>query len=276
MDFTALTEAVHERYSDVARQNVSDKYARDVANSFGYTKDALDAIPEGANMGLSCGNPVAAASLRPGEVVVDLGSGGGLDVFLAAKAVGPNGSAIGLDFSQDMISLARKNKERQGGFDNVRFEHTSITKLPLADNSVDCVTSNCVINLVPDAQKPDVITEIFRVLKPGGRVSISDIVAHQPLPDQVRQDIASYIGCVSGAAELSQYREMFHRAGFPDAVFVDTKKDLDVYSKCAAPQTASCCGVSKPIGGMSTRLEYDVNQYVGSFQIYALKSNVTL
>jgi arsenite methyltransferase len=113
-----------------------------------------------------------------------------------------------------MISLARKNQAGRGGFDNVRFEHTSITKLPLADNSVDCVISNCVINLVPEPQKQDVITEIFRVLKPGGRVSISDNVARQPLPDKIRQDITSYIDCVSGAVELSQYRDMFHQAGF--------------------------------------------------------------
>ena len=114
-----------------------------------------------------------------------------------------------------MVDLARRNATKRGNFDNVRFEHTSITQLPLPDTSVDCVISNCVINLVPDPQKQDVINEIFRVLKPGGRVSISDIVARKPLPDQVRQDIASYVGCVAGAVELERYRDMFQGAGFP-------------------------------------------------------------
>ena len=159
-----------------------------MAEAFGYTPEQLASIPAEANMGLSCGNPTAFASLKPGETVVDLGCGGGLDVFLAAKRVGPTGKAIGIDMTPEMLDLARRNAAKADGgkpLDNVEFHQATIDKLPLPDASVDCVISNCVINLAPDKQA--VFCEIARVLKPGGRLAVSDIALKKPLPAGTRQ-----------------------------------------------------------------------------------------
>jgi arsenite methyltransferase len=165
-----------------------------VAEAFGYTPEELVSIPAGANTGLSCGNPTATTNLRPGEVVVDLGCGGGLDVFLAAAKVGPTGKAIGIDMTSELLQLARQNavKGNNGqGFTNVEFHQATIDKLPLPDASVDCVISNCVINLAPD--KPAVFREIARVLKPGGRLAVSDIALKKPLPAEIGQDLMAYV-----------------------------------------------------------------------------------
>src|SRR5688572_5273047 len=174
---------VREKYGATATSGLSSSNAgvRAVAEAFGYSAEQLSSIPAEANMGLSCGNPIATANLREGEVVVDLGSGGGLDVFLAAQKVGPSGKAIGIDMTPEMIELARKNAAK-AEIGNVEFHLASIDRLPLEDASVDVVISNCVINLAPDKQA--VLLEISRVLRPGGRLAVSDIALKKPLPDE--------------------------------------------------------------------------------------------
>jgi ubiquinone/menaquinone biosynthesis C-methylase UbiE len=178
----------------------------------------LDDVPKGANLGLGCGNPVALASLREGEVVIDLGSGAGLDCFLAAHAVGKEGRVIGVDMTPEMLDKARKNA-RAGGYDNVEFRLGEIENLPVADNTGDVVFSNCVINLCTDKER--VFREAFRVLKPGGRIIVSDIVLHTVLPDAIRDSLDAYIGCVAGAAMKDEYLDAFAKAGFRDIRIVE-------------------------------------------------------
>jgi ubiquinone/menaquinone biosynthesis C-methylase UbiE len=175
---------------------------RSVAEAFGYTPEELSAIPAEANMGLSCGNPTAFASLRPGEVVVDLGSGGGIDVLLAAKKVGPSGKALGIDMTPEMVERANENA-RKLGQQNAEFHLGTIDKMPLADASADCIISNCVINLAPD--KRAVFREMFRVLKPGGRIAVSDIALKKELPAEVGQNLLAYVGCIAGAISFADY-----------------------------------------------------------------------
>ncbi len=188
-----------------------------LAERVGYGADELAALPEGANLGLSCGNPTALAELREGEVVVDLGSGGGFDVFIAGRKVGPTGRAIGVDMTADMLTRARGNiaaYRAAGGPDNVEFRLGEIEHLPLADASADVVISNCVINLSPD--KPQVWREIARVLKPGGRVAVSDLALKQPLPPAVAGMVEALIGCIAGAALVEDTRQMVLAAGLAD------------------------------------------------------------
>ena len=187
----------------------------------GYSKDDLASTPEGANLGLGCGNPVALASLRPGETVVDLGSGGGFDCFLAAKEVGKNGKVIGVDMTPDMISKARKSAQ-DANIDNVEFRLGEIEHLPVADNSADIIMSNCVINLSPDKQS--VYKDAFRALKPGGRLAISDILATQELPTEVKNDLALHSACVSGAATVESTVIMLEQTGFRD-IIIDVKEE---------------------------------------------------
>ena len=192
-------------------------YARGV----GYSDDELGALPEGANMGLSCGNPTALASLNPGEVVLDLGCGGGLDVFLAVRRVGPTGRAIGVDMTPEMIARARRNAVRfcqETGLANVEFRLGEIECLPVPDESVDVVISNCVINLSPD--KPRAWREIARVLRPGGRVAISDIALLEPLFHALRDSVEALVGCVGGAVQVEETRRMMVEAGLEDIVLV--------------------------------------------------------
>jgi len=191
--------------------------ANQSAMAAGYSEAELASLPEGANMGLSCGNPVALAALRPGETAVDLGSGGGLDVFIAGPRVGPAGRAIGVDMTPEMLAKARRNiaAYREGaGLDNVEFRLGEIEHLPLADDSVDVVISNCVINLSPD--KPQVWREIARVLRPGGRVAVSDLALLQPLPEAARQSASALVGCVAGAALVEETAAMAKAAGLVD------------------------------------------------------------
>lgn len=194
--------------------------ATQLAQSIGYTTEELANLPEGANMGLSCGNPLALASLKEGDVVLDLGSGGGFDIFMAGRKVGPTGRAIGVDMTPEMISKARRNLEayrEHSGLDNCEFRLGEIEHLPVADASVDVVISNCVLNLSPD--KPQVWREIARVLKPGGRVSVSDIALLKPLPEQARASVEALVGCVAGAVLVDETQAMVRAAGLDHAQF---------------------------------------------------------
>jgi arsenite methyltransferase len=177
----------------------------------GYSAEDSAIAPEAANLGLGCGNPVAIASLQPGQTVLDLGSGAGFDSFLAARAVGPSGTVIGVDMTREMLAKARENAKKHG-FSNVEFCLGEIEALPVADQSVDVIISNCVINLSPE--KPRVFAEAYRVLKPGGRLAVADIVATATLPDEIRGDWAAYTGCMAGASQMSDVEEMLRQAGF--------------------------------------------------------------
>jgi arsenite methyltransferase len=218
-----IREAVRHRYAQVAARGACGCAPSCCANSdtvepaatasraLGYSPDELAAVPKGADLGLGCGNPQAIASLAPGEVVLDLGAGAGFDCFLAARAVGPTGHVIGVDMTPEMIARARANAVK-GGYANVEFRLGEIEHLPLADASVDAIISNCVINLVPD--KARAFAEARRVLKPGGRLAIADVVARTPLPASVREDLALHAGCVSGAAAVGEIEAMLRAAGF--------------------------------------------------------------
>lgn len=303
----AITEVVRTKYAAVAVGGLSSDVAgvKAIAEAFGYSADELASIPAEANMGLSCGNPTALANLRPGEVVVDLGSGGGLDVFLAAAKVGPTGKAIGIDMTPEMITLAQKNARNGPGgkpYQNVAFHLATIDELPLPDASVDCVISNCVINLAPD--KNAVFREIARVLKPGGRVAVSDIALKQELPAELAADIGAYVGCIAGAIQIEDYVRGLREAGFSEVAVMDSGSDLNAYAKlenqsgCCSPPMAqvslpvsSCCSGSTKAEAASScctpapaatssdlhdRLKgllarYDVNAYAASVKVFAIK-----
>ncbi len=233
------TKIVREGYAKVARQGSSccapdvsscgstDK-AQDISKMIGYTEEELRSVPEGANMGLGCGNPVAVASLKEGETVMDLGSGPGLDCFLAVKKVGEKGRVIGVDMTPEMLEKARANA-RTGGYTNVEFRLGEIENLPAADNSVDVIISNCVINLSPD--KPRVFREVFRVLKPRGRIMISDLVLTKDLPDFLKDSVDAYISCLSGAIKKDEYLSSITEAGFQYVTIQDERAfSLDCYS----------------------------------------------
>jgi len=192
--------------------------AENISKKIGYSDEELKIVPEGSNLGLGCGNPVALASLREGEIVLDLGSGAGFDCFLASSKVGEKGKVIGVDMTPEMIKKARENA-RKGGYKNVEFRLGEIENLPVSDNSVDVVISNCVINLSPDKDKT--FQEAFRVLKPGGRIMISDIVLLKELPKSIKESIDAYIGCISGAILKDEYLEKIKKAGFEEVEVID-------------------------------------------------------
>ena len=196
-----------------------------ISKVIGYSEEEMAAVPEGANLGLGCGNPTAIAALKPGETVLDLGSGAGFDAFLAARRVGPNGKVIGVDMTPDMLSRARDNAIK-GKFTTVEFRQGEIENLPVESGSVDTIISNCVINLSPD--KPKVFAEAFRVLKPGGRIAVSDIVLLEPLPDYIRDSVAAYTACVAGANLKEEYLGAIKAAGFENIEVVgENVFDLD-------------------------------------------------
>ena len=295
-----IRSQVKSKYAAVAVSGLSSDQSgvKSVAEAFGYTAEELASIPAEANMGLSCGNPTATAKLKTGEVVVDLGCGGGLDVLLAAAKVGPTGKAIGIDMTEEMIALARRNAEKGPDgqpFTNVEFHLAGIDNIPLPDASVDCVISNCVINLAPD--KPAVFREIARILKPGGRVAVSDIALKKELPKELGQDIVAYVGCIAGAISFDDYRRGLTEAGLSQTEIVDTGADLNAYAKvedqsgcCSAPATvpgglsviedgSSCCSAPTDASAepLHQRLSeflrrYDVNDYAASVRVYAVRN----
>ncbi len=225
-----IKKRVREGYARIARKGKSccdgasasccggADLAATISKNIGYSDAELSAVPEGANLGLGCGNPVALASLKEGETVLDLGSGAGFDCFLAASRVGKRGRVIGVDMTPEMVEKARENA-RKGDYANVEFRLGEIEHLPVADNSVDAIISNCVINLSPD--KPQVFREAFRALKPGGRLMVSDIVLLKELPDSVKKSVAAYVGCISGALLKEDYLKAIKSAGFQQVKVVE-------------------------------------------------------
>jgi arsenite methyltransferase len=229
MDKGEIRKVVRKGYAKIAKQDSSccaagksccgsTDLAQDISRNIGYTEAELKAVPEGANLGLGCGNPVALASLKEGETVLDLGSGAGFDCFLAARKVGDSGRVIGIDMTPEMLEKARGNAVK-GNYSNVEFRLGEIENLPAADHSVDAVISNCVINLSPEKKK--VFAEAYRVLKPGGRLMVSDIVLLKELPEVVKNSIEAYVGCVSGAALKDEYLRAIKAAGFQDVRIID-------------------------------------------------------
>ena len=224
-----IKKVVRESYAQVARRESSccappnsccgaTNVAKDIGKKIGYTDVEIDSVPEGANLGLGCGNPVALASLKEGEIVLDLGSGAGFDCFLVANKVGKTSKVIGVDMTPDMIEKARDNA-RKSNYKNVEFRLGEIENLPVADNYVDIIISNCVINLSPDKER--VFKEAFRVLKPGGRLMVADIVLLNELPDSIRNSVAAYIGCLSGAIMRDEYIEAVRSAGFKEVSIIE-------------------------------------------------------
>ena len=229
MEAPDVKKIVKDRYSKIANQGLSccgpistccgsASIAQAISRGIGYSNDELESVPEGANLGLGCGNPVALASLKEGDTILDLGSGAGFDCFLAAAKVGKNGKVIGVDMTPEMVARTRENAQK-GNYENVEFRLGEIENLPVADNSVDVIISNCVINLSPDKTK--VFKEAFRVLKPGGRLMVSDIVLLKELPDFIRNSVAAYVGCISGALLKDEYLAAVNEVGFQEVKILD-------------------------------------------------------
>jgi len=210
-----IRDRVRERYGATARgesASCGDECCTSTSvDTLGYSAEDSAVAPEAADLGLGCGNPLAIASLRPGQTVLDLGSGAGFDCFLAARAVGPSGKVIGVDMTHDMLAKARQNA-KTNGFTNVEFRLGEIEALPVADDSVDVIISKCVINLSPEKQR--VFNEAFRVLKPGGRLAVADMVATAPLPDDIKADWAAYTGCMAGASQITDLERILLASGF--------------------------------------------------------------
>jgi len=234
-----IRETVRQEYTKIAQggsgccgASAPDK----LAEGIGYTGEDLEVLPEGANMGLSCGNPTAIANLKPGQVVLDLGSGGGFDVFIAAKKIGHAGRAIGVDMTAEMVGKARAGIAKfteKTGLSNVEFRLGEIEHLPVADNSVDVVISNCVINLSPDKQQ--VWNEIARVLKPDGKACISDLALKKPIPESVLKSVAALVGCIAGAVLLDRTKEMIQKAGLKIDNITEKPTNIELMLDCQDP-----------------------------------------
>jgi arsenite methyltransferase len=232
MDSNAVKQNVRTAYGKIAQQQTGcgcgtpTTDTKEFAVALGYSEEELKTIPSEANLGLSCGNPTDLAQLKPGEIVLDLGSGAGFDCFIAAAKVGATGKAIGVDMTPEMIAKATENAQKSH-VKNVEFRLGEIENLPVADETIDVVISNCVVNLSPD--KPKVFQEIHRVLKSKGRIAISDTALKQPLSDSVRQNIAAYVGCVAGALLVDEYKKIVEAAGFKNV-------------KVTVKKVSACCG----------------------------------
>ncbi|KAJ6263586.1 ubiE/COQ5 methyltransferase [Drechslerella dactyloides] len=325
MDKDTIYQAVQDRYSAVTRiadqdtgTGTGSAYTQSVARAFGYTDEELVSIPREANMGLSCGNPTAMATLQEGETVIDLGSGAGLDVFLAANKVGLTGKVYGVDMNKasntcsylDMLLRAEQAKTRSGTT-NVSFVESRITDIPLPAALANCIISNCVINLVPESEKQLVFDEMFRLLKPRGRVAISDILLKKPLSEALRSCMALYTGCISGASQIDDYRRYLHTAGFngkyppygslfgrryDEGSTGDTLESRNTLSCCGGPavskaESIACCSAGDGgqqlqagnkcygDGGSGPELvlpdEFkgeNLNNWAGSYKIFAIKA----
>ena len=269
-----IKKAVREGYGKIAQKGGSccrpstsgsgpDINVVQISQNVGYRSEDLQSVPEGANLGLGCGNPVALASLKAGETVVDLGSGAGFDCFLAANAVGKKGRVIGVDMTPETLDKARENA-RRGGYSQVEFRLGEIENLPVADNTADIIISNCVINLAPDKER--VFAEAFRILKPGGRLMVSDLVLLSELPASLKESISAYIGCVGGAIGKDLYLGAIKKTGFQDVKVIDetTYPIEDLISHPAAKDT----GVdSATLGKTLSKL----SAAVASIKVYAVK-----
>lgn len=237
---TDMRSVVREKYGEIAKGSSTcgcgpsccgggeGAAGLKIGEHIGYSAQELAEIPSGANLGLGCGNPLAHAAVKPGDVILDLGSGAGMDAFLAAHEVGPTGRVIGVDMTPEMVERARENA-RKVGATNVEFRLGEIERLPVADAEVDVIISNCVINLSPD--KPAVFAEAFRALKPGGRMVVSDLVLTRPIPEDVRHSVEAYVGCVAGASMKDEYLFMMGAAGFRDVEVVEERSygDAEVF-----------------------------------------------
>ena len=222
-----IKKIVKEGYTKVAKQGTSCcsstsccgsvNQAKDISKTIGYSDTEINAVPDGVNLGLGCGNPVAIASLKEGDVVLDLGSGAGFDAFLAAQKVGKSGRVIGVDMTEEMLKKARANAKK-GGYDNVEFRMGEIEKLPVEDNTVDVIISNCVINLSPD--KKSVFQEAYRVLKAGGRLMVSDLVLAKDLPRELKDSVEAYVGCLAGAIKKEEYLKFITISGFQEVKII--------------------------------------------------------
>jgi SAM-dependent methyltransferase len=244
MDPKEIKKAVRDAYAKAAAQGSSccgsgqpvQDYAgtnQKLSKAMGYSEAEMGSVPEGANLGLGCGNPVAIASLKPGQTVVDLGAGAGFDCFLAAQKVEKSGRIIGVDMTPEMIDKARQNAEK-GGYENVEFRLGEIEHLPVADNAADVVISNCVINLAAD--KAQVLKEAYRVLKPAGRIAISDLALLKELPPEIRASVEVYTGCIGGAILIDEYRRAVAAAGFREVKF-EVKTATDMVEAGLRPET---------------------------------------
>ena len=264
---------VRENYARVAKQNGSccssaccgTSKPKEISKRIGYTDEDLEAVPSGSNLGLGCGNPTALASIKAGETVLDLGSGAGFDCFLASNKVGPEGRVIGVDMTEEMVARARDNASK-GGYKNVEFRQGEIENLPVEDSTIDVIISNCVINLVPNKDKA--FKEAFRVLKPGGRLMVSDIVLLKKLPDFVKDSIEAYVGCIAGAATKDRYLGAIKSAGFGDVTVIDeTVFPLDCMTNDPTGQA-----ILKSLKGTPEQLK-EVQNSISSIKVGAFKPN---
>ena len=258
LDPTDIKEMVRTRYGGIAARAdtqccapASERSLDDKARDIGYSAEELAAVPDGANLGLGCGNPLAIAAMKSGEVVLDLGSGAGFDCLLAARQVGPTGRVIGVDMTHEMLKKARDNATKVGAT-NVEFRLGELEHLPVADNTADVIISNCVINLVPD--KAQVCREAFRVLKPGGRIAISDVVNIAPLPDDLRADPALMCGCVAGAVPVERAEALLQSAGFVDVTVTVNPDSRETVASWAPGRGIEKCVASAQVEARKPRV----------------------
>jgi arsenite methyltransferase len=267
-----IKKAVRAGYAQVAKESGSccssaccgTAKPQEISRKIGYTEEEMQAVPKGSNLGLGCGNPIAMASIKAGETVLDLGSGAGFDCFLAAKNVGPQGKVIGVDMTDEMVEKARDNASK-GSYKNVEFRKGEIENLPVDDGTIDLIISNCVINLVPNKDKA--FEEAFRVLKAGGRLMVSDIVILKKLPDFVKNSIEAYVGCVSGASTKDRYLNSIKAAGFEDVTVIDES----VFPLDCIVSDPTGQAILKSLEGSSEQLIKEVEGSISSIKVSGIK-----